>query len=108
MAKKQERGETRAEHRAEQSRLGRLERKVDALTKKSPIPPEQAANMAAAREAGPGERPDYLRVSRGNADYGTPTAEHLKRLQGSSRSDLTSDQARGASSPLGKPTKRSR
>jgi len=75
MAKK-ERSETSAEHRQELQRLARLERKVDALTRKTPIPPEQAANMAAAREARAGERADFIRVSRGNADYGGPVNEH--------------------------------
>jgi hypothetical protein len=84
-------------------RVSTLEREVKQLTRKSPIPPEQQASMAAAmREARPGEKPDAIRVSRGNADYETPNREHLARLQGRSRSDLVSDAARQASSPLGR------
>jgi|SRR6516165_10684888 len=78
-----------------------LKKEIGQLTKETPIPPEQAANMAAARQAMPGERPDYLTTTRGNANFETPVREHLARLQGQSRSDLASDAERQAGSPLG-------
>lgn len=57
-------------------RVATLERELKAMTKEAPPRPEDVV----ARQAMKGERPDYLTVTRGNADYGTPTAEHLKRL----------------------------
>ena len=80
--------------------MGALEREVKEMARKSPIPPEQRANMAAAREARAGEKPDYLTVRRGNADYGGPVQRDLARLRGRSTSEVVSDRERGASSPL--------
>ena len=54
-----------------------------------------------AREARPGEKPDYYRYTRGNADHETPVRERMAALKGQSRSDVRSDASRGASSPLG-------
>ena len=82
-------------------RLSRLEGEVKALTRRSPIPAAEAANMAAARPARKGERMDYMSVKPGNANYEGPTRDHLARLQGRTRSDLTSDVNRGSASPLG-------
>jgi hypothetical protein len=67
-------------------RASAIERKVDALTREAPERPEDAV----ARQAMPGQRADHR---------GAVEAE-LARLQGRSRSDLMSDVARGASSPL--------
>jgi len=52
-----------------------------------------------------GERPDFLRVTRGNADYGTPVQRDMERLQGRSSSGQVSDRERGAGSPI--PARRS-
>jgi hypothetical protein len=97
----------RGEQRSTVSRkeFDALKREVE---RKSPIDPAAAANYAAARRAEPGERPDFLRVSRGSANYSDPVASDITRLKGRSRSDVVSDTARGARSPLGKPTKKSR
>jgi len=84
-------------------RLSALEREVRA---KSPIPPEEAANMAAARQAGPGEKMDFMRVTPGNAQYSGPVREHLARLGGRSDSGLADDRTRGSGSPI--PGKRRR
>ena len=48
-----------------------------------------------------GEKPDFLRVTRGNADYGGPVGRDMERLQGRSRNDTVSDTVRGSGSPLG-------
>jgi|SRR5262245_6663464 hypothetical protein len=77
-----------------------LKKEVGQLTGEAPIPAEQAANMAAAREAQRGERADFIRVRPGNAHFATPVQADIQRLQGRSRSDLASDVARGAASPL--------
>ena len=53
-----------------------------------------------ARQAMRGEKPDFLRVTRGNADYGTPVQRDMERLQGRSSSGTVSDRERGARSPL--------
>jgi hypothetical protein len=79
-------------------RVGRLEREVRAMTKEGPPRPEDTV----ARRAMAGERPDFIRTTRGNANFETPTREHLARLQGRTRSDVASDAERGAGSPLGK------
>jgi len=88
-------------------RLARVERDVGEMRKVGPPRPEDVV----ARRARAGERPDFLRVSRGNANYETPTNERLAALKGRSRSDIVSDRERGASSPVGagshsKPAKR--
>jgi len=61
-------------------RVGRLEREVGQLTKTMPMPAEQAANMAAGREA------DVM--------------WDLGRLGGRRITELAPDNARGAGSPL--------
>ena len=58
------------------------------------------------RPARAGEKPDFIRVTSGNADYGTPVQRDMARLRGRSRSDLASDAERGAGSPLGGRRKR--
>ena len=72
------------------------------MTKTNPSRPEDVV----ARQAMRGEKPDFLRVTRGSADYETPVREHLARVGGRSRSDVVSDRDRGSSSPLSRPTKR--
>jgi hypothetical protein len=83
-------------------RLAKVEHDVGEMRKARPMPPEQRANIEAAqaRQAKPGERPDFIRVARGNADYGGPVEAHVKRLQGRSTSHVASDKDRGARSPL--------
>jgi hypothetical protein len=79
-------------------RLSKVERDVGEMRKAAPPRPEDVV----AREARPGERMDFMKVRPGNADYGGPVAEHMRRMGGRSMSDLRSDQERGASSPLSK------
>jgi hypothetical protein len=81
-------------------RLTKVEREISEMRKTTPIPPEEAANMATAREARPGEKMAFMRVKPGNANFETPVRDHMKRLQGRSTSGVRSDQERGASSPL--------
>jgi hypothetical protein len=79
-----------------------LKRDVAEVKQATAIPVEQRMNMAQMpREARPGERADYLTTTRGNANYETPVAEHLGRLQGRSTSGTVSDRDRRADSPLG-------
>jgi hypothetical protein len=87
----------RGEQRSVSKRLSALERKVEEMGAQAPPRPEDVV----AREAMAGERPDFLRVTRGNADFGGPVERHLERLQGRSRSELMANDRRGASSPLG-------
>jgi hypothetical protein len=77
-------------------RVDKLERKVSELTKEGPPRPEDTV----ARQARPGERADYLHIRPGNADYAGPVQQDMERMKGRSRSDLMSDAARGAGSPL--------
>ena len=93
----------RGEQRSISRRLTKVEHAISEMKKTVPMPPEQRVNMEAAmaREARPGERPDYYRYTRGNADHETPVRERMAALKGQSRSDLRSDAERGASSPLG-------
>jgi hypothetical protein len=88
----------RGEQRSVSKRLSALERKVGEMTKEGPPRPEDVV----ARRAMAGERPDFMRTTRGNANFEGPTREHLARLQGRTRSDVASDAERGAGSPLGK------
>jgi hypothetical protein len=85
-------------------RVSALEREVKGLTKEMPVPPEQQANMRAAmaREAGPGDKMDYLTVRPGNANFEGPVREHMAALKGRSRNDVAADNERGAGSPLGR------
>ena len=62
---------------------------------------KHAGNDKGMREAGPGEKADFIRVTRGNADYGEPVKRQMASLHGQSRKDLERDQERGARSPLG-------
>ena len=87
----------RGQLRSVSKRLSALERKVGELTKEAPPRPEDLV----AREARPGEgRGDYLKVRPGNASFEGPVADHMKRLQGRSVSDVADDRTRGARSPL--------
>ena len=96
---------SRGEQRSSVSRseFNALKKQVSEMQKTVPMPAEQRANMEAAmaRQARPGEKPDYYRYTRGNADHETPVRERMAALKGQSRSDLVSDHARGAGSPLG-------
>jgi hypothetical protein len=74
-----------------------LKRQVGEMTKTLPPRPEDVV----ARQAMAGERPDYLKVTPGNADYAGPVRQDMERLRGSSRNDLMSDQERGPVSGLG-------
>jgi len=67
------------------------------MTKTLPPRPEDVV----ARQAMKGEKPSYLHITRGNADYEGPVKEHLARVGGRSRSDVVSDRERQAGSPLG-------
>jgi len=58
-----------------------LKKEVGQLTRETPIDPAQAQNMAAAMEAQAGEKADFLRVTRGNADYGGPVQSDIQRAQ---------------------------
>src|SRR6516162_8581347 len=93
----------RGEQRSVSKRLTKVEHAISEMQKTVPVPPEQRANMEAAmaREARPGEKPDYYRYTRANADHETPVRERMAALKGQSRSDLRSDKDRGAVSPLG-------
>jgi len=53
------------------------------------------------REARPGERADYLKVTRGSANYSDPVASDIARLKGRSESRLERDDTRKSGSPLG-------
>jgi hypothetical protein len=66
----------------------------------------RAEHPGADREAKSGERPDYLRVTRGNADYAEPVRREMARLKGQSSSEMMADDRRGASSPLTQPRRR--
>ena len=90
--------DARGEQSSVSKRLSALERKVGALTKEAPPRPEDQI----ARQAMAGERPDFLRVTRGNADYETPVHERMAALKGRSRNDTVSDRERGSASPLGR------
>lgn|SRR5262249_27967788 len=79
------------------ARVGRLEREVTAMTREAPARSEDII----ARQAMRGEKPDFLRVTPGNANFEGPVNERLAALKGRSRSDVASDVARGSSSPLG-------
>jgi hypothetical protein len=79
-------------------RVGRLEREVRAMTKEGPARPEDVV----ARRAMAGERPDFIRTTRGNANFETPVRDHLARLQGRSTGAVVSDRERGSASPLGR------
>jgi hypothetical protein len=96
MAKGESRKEAQRERQVAQ-RVSRLEAEVKKMRRTAPIPPAQQASM---REARAGERADFLRVSRGNADYGGPVKADLARLRGRSNSELVSDRERGAGSPI--------
>jgi len=78
------------------SEVNALKRQVGELTKTNPPRPEDMVG----RQAMSGEKPDFLRVRQGNADYGTPVKQDIERLKGRSRSALTPDDERGAGSPL--------
>jgi hypothetical protein len=82
----------------EVSALRATERKEHATL---PLPPEQRANMAAAREAMAGEKPDYLTIRPGNANYAGPVADQMAALRGARRGHIEADATRGSSSPLG-------
>jgi hypothetical protein len=90
----------RGEQRDIGKRVSTLEREVKEMRAKTPIDPAQAMNMAVARKARAGERPDFIRTTRGNANFETPVRDHLARLQGRSTSHVASDKDRGARSPL--------
>jgi hypothetical protein len=77
-------------------RLSTLEREVKEMRATAPPRPEDVV----ARQAMRGEKPDFIRVSRGNADYETPVREHMQRLRGRSSSGVAADNERGAASPL--------
>jgi len=98
-AKRSAKEDRRQERTVSRKEFNALKREVE---RKTPIDPAQAMSMAAARKAQAGERPDYLTITRGNADYGTPVRQDMKRLQGRSTSGTVSDTARGAGSSLGR------
>jgi len=77
------------------ARVGKLEKKVSALTEKAPLRPEEMLRQAQA-----GERADFLRENPKGRDHAGPVAERLAALQGRSRNDVVSDRERGARSPL--------
>lgn len=87
---------SRGEERSISQRLARVEREVKAMTKEGPPRPEDVV----ARQAMRGERPNYLRVTRGNADYAGPVGRDIERMKGRSSSETVSDHERGASSPI--------
>jgi hypothetical protein len=64
--------------------------------------PMERPEDVVARQAQRGEKADFLRVRRGNADYGEPVKRDMERLQGRSRSGTTPDDRRGSASPLGR------
>jgi hypothetical protein len=66
----------RGEQRSISRRLTKVEHAISEMKKTVPVPPEQRANMEAAmaREARPGEKPDYYRYTRGIADHGDPSS----------------------------------
>src|SRR5262249_45082038 len=89
--------------KGKQSEVAKLAKRVSALERlekeerrAAPARPEDVV----ARQAMRGERPDFLRVARGNANFEEPVRRDLERLGGRSRSDLVGDRDRGASSPL--------
>jgi len=90
---------SRGEQRSSVSRseFNALKKQVGELTKTNPPRPEDVV----ARQAMKGEKPSYLHITRGNADYEGPVKEHLARVGGRSRSDVVSDRDRRAGSPLG-------
>jgi hypothetical protein len=98
-AKRSEKEDRRQEQRLAQ-RLGKVEHAIKEMRAKTPIDPAQAMNMAVARRAMAGERPDFIRTTRGNANFETPVRDHLARLKGRSVSDVADDGTRGARSPL--------
>jgi len=87
------RGEQRNSLSRRVTALEREERKEHATL---PPRPEDVV----ARQAMKGERPDFLRVTRGNASYRGPVDEHLARVGGRSTSGQVPDKERGASSPI--------
>src|SRR5262245_26165933 len=84
-----------------EARRSARESKRQERERKTPLAPEHRASAEAAREARKGEKADFLRVTRGSADYETPVREHLARVGGRSRSDVVSDRDRKSGSPLG-------
>jgi len=71
-------------------RLSRVEAQVKELTKTGPPRPEDTV----AREARKGERADFLRTTRDNANFETPVRDHLARLKGRSTSHVADDRTR--------------
>ena len=69
---------SRGEQRSSVSRseFNALKKQVSEMQKTVPMPAEQRANMEAAmaRQARPGEKPDYYRYTRGIADHGDPSS----------------------------------
>jgi hypothetical protein len=76
-------------------RLSRVEAEVREMRK-----PMERPEDVVARQAQKGEKADFLRVQRGNADYGEPVKRDMERLQGRSVSSVADDRTRGARSPL--------
>jgi hypothetical protein len=86
----------RGEQRSSVSkRLSRVEAEVREMRK-----PMERPEDVVARQARKGEKADFLRVSRGNADYGEPVKRDMERLHGRSVSSVADDRTRGARSPL--------
>jgi hypothetical protein len=74
-----------------------LKKEVAETRREAPPRPEDVV----ARQAMAGEKPDYLTVRPGNANYAGPVADQMAALRGARRSDVASDADRGSSSPLG-------
>ena len=88
------RGEQRSS--VSRSEFNALKKQVGELAKTNPPRPEDTV----ARRAMAGERADFIRTTRGNANFETPVRDHLARLQGRSTSAVADDRTRGSSSPL--------
>jgi len=88
------RGEQRSS--VSRSEFNALKKQVGELAKTNPPRPEDTV----ARRAMAGERADFIRTTRGNANFETPVRDHMKRLQGRSVSHVASDKGRGSRSPL--------
>jgi hypothetical protein len=78
-------------------RLSRVEAEVREMRK-----PMERPEDVVARQAQKGEKAYFLRVTRGNADYGEPVKRDMERLHGRSTSGTMPDDRRGSASPLGR------
>src|SRR6516225_10234399 len=84
--------EDRRQERGVAQRLSKVEAAVKGMTKTLPPRPEDVV----ARQAMKGEKPDFLRVTRGNASYDDTVRDHISRIKGRSTSGVVSDKDRGA------------